>query len=250
MTAINQYLFELSASERAEWYKAFGLEMYAFMAILFIWAAFVQRIKLKKAILIVVSFAAAFNLCPFIENWLSGLSNDLIPDRNLGAAFLSFLAVFCLLMYIFRVPIFEALDVAVPMYIGGRGITIIGCIFAGCCHGHYASWGIYSENAGYTTVPCPIIDIAASVLIAVCIVAFGRRFGAHGKAAAYGLIAFGFLRYIIDVLRDNDKLLGLITFEGIFGFVYLCIGLCMLYFIYKKYPEKNKSNIPAPRRDT
>lgn len=244
MEFINSFLLELSPPVRNTLYSAFGYGMYAAFVAIFLWSVKKRGITRKPAILILVSFVLAFLLGQQITVVLKNVTGGLIPDRNLGVAMLTFLPVFCILLLLFRLPVTTGLDAAIPMYIGGRGFCIIGCIFPGCCHGAAAEWGLFSHSAKYNTVPCPLIDSLVSLLIVGFLM--GRKKGRTGEGftAAYGLIAFGILRYVIDLLRDNDKILNLVTSEGIFGFLYVCIGLVMLYLLQHRSKEVAAADTP------
>lgn len=237
---INQFIIDLDRTTRLEIYSEFGTVMYVVMVALFLYAVITKGIAFRNATVIFISFAVAFFMRPIIFGWIKQMTNGLIASGNLGEAFLPFLAIFSLLLWICRVDILSGLDVAVPMYIGGRGACIIGCIFPGCCHGQYAEWGIYSHHANYNTVPCPLIDSVLSFGIVTLIIWCSKKSSIRGKTTAYGMIAFGGLRYIIDVLRDNNKMFGLFTIEGISGFVCLCIGLIMLYILERKVSANRK----------
>lgn len=239
---VNEFIQTLSSIERQDFYIAFGQLMYVIMFFLFIWGTKKFNIKRKNLILLFISFATAFLLSPIICSSMNHITSGLIPKRNLGVGFLPFIVLFSLLSYIFKISFFESLDVVVPMYIGGRGVCIIGCLFTGCCHGFPVEWGIYSHHAACNTVPCPLFDSIASILIVILLMKYCKNKENYrvGKTAAYGMVTFGILRYVIDILRDNNKLLSMLTFEGIIGFITMCVGLILLYYL-ENITQKNTS---------
>lgn len=237
---INEFIRDLSHSTQLDLYNAFGMLMYVIIIILFICAIYNYSISRKNAVILFISFTAAFLISPMLCAFMNSITDGIIPERNLGVGFLPFLVVFSFLTLLFKGNHLENLDAAVPMYIGGRGICIIGCLFTGCCHGFPAEWGIYSHHADCNTVPCPLFDSIASILIVIFIIRYCKNEEKYrpGKVSAYGMITFGILRYVIDVLRDNNKLFSMLTFEGIAGFITICVGLIILYFL-EKIPQKN-----------
>ena len=96
-------------------------------------------------------------------------------------------------------------------------------------------WMIYSNHAGTTVVPTVLFDILLSFVIVVYLLLSKKKLLTPGAIAARGILLFGVLRYVVDVLRDNNKLFLMVTTEGICGMIYVLIGLFLLYLI-----ENNK----------
>lgn len=235
MEAINAVLMGIPAESRTLLYNGFGFVMHIVMVVFLIIRARRMLLNGASILKLFTTFYVAFFVGNFACNKLGVLTNGLIPKINLGVAFLFFLLTFVLLIRFCKAPIRPFLDNAIPVFILGRGIGIIGCLFTGCCHGFEAEWGIYSNITKTTVVPTVLFDMLLSYAIAGYICLPGKKCPAPGNCAAKGILLFGVLRYTIDVLRDNNKLFGMVTAEGICGIIYVLAGLIMLYVIDKKH---------------
>lgn len=78
------------------------------------------------------------------------------------------------------------------------------------------------------------MDMVMSYIIVVYLMLAGKKQHVSGMTAAKGMLLFGILRYVIDVLRDNEKLISMITVEGICGILYALAGLILLYALSEK----------------
>lgn len=230
---INQFLLQLPAETGNTLYGLLGnLQYLAFVGMLLL-ASVKYRISVKQKIIIWISFAAARLWAGNLIPTLSELTNGIIPKINMGVVFAPFVLIVAAIAYCFHVSVLLSLDVTIPPFILGRGLAITGCIFTGCCHGFPLSWGIYSSEAKTTTFPTVILDIVMSCCIAIYLAVLARkqRYSGNGRVAAMGMILFGLLRILIDILRDNQKLFAMLTAEGLFGIVYLVAGCLLLRYI-------------------
>lgn len=246
MNMINQFLAELSTDSRSMLYSGFGAIMHVVMLIFLIIQARHASLNKKNVLQLFVAYYVAFFAGNSACNILGGLTGGVIPKINLGVAFSVFILVMFILLRITKAPVLQLMDIAVPTFILGRGIGIIGCLFPGCCHGFPATWGIYSHNAGTTVVPTVLFDILLSIAIVVYMLLSKKKLPAPGVISANGILLFGVLRYAIDVLRDNNKLISGITVEGICGIIYVLGGLILLYIIDKKTKKTTAADeVPA-----
>ena len=240
---MNQYLMQLSPETRLELYSLLGnLQYPAFVGMLLL-ASIKYRIPAKHKIILWIAFALSSiwggNLIPL----LGRLTHGVIPTPNMGISFGLVMVLMAAIVYFLRVPVLLSLDAAVPAYILGRGLAISGCIFFGCCYGHPAAWGIYSAVAETFVFPTVMLDIAASCAIVICLIILAKKRGysGDGTVAAMGMVLFGLLRLLIDLLRDNNKRFLLFTTEGLFGIAYIVAGILLLRVIFirgEKYEVK------------
>lgn len=215
-------------------YGRFGTIMHVVMfAVLLL--LMLRRFQNKKNVFqLLFSFYVAFFAGNLACNVLGNLTHNIIPKINLGVAFFFFLMVSTFLLWLLKAPVRQSLDIAVPVFILGRGIGIIGCLFPGCCHGFPAAWGIYSHNAGTPVVPTVLFDMLLSYVIVGYLLLTRKKHLVSGTLAAKGILLFGVLRYVIDVLRDNNKLFIMVTVEGLCGIIYVLVGLILIYVITNK----------------
>ena len=114
-----------------------------------------------------------------------------------------------------KLDYWRSLDYVSPCLCINHGIAHFGCIFAGCCHGYACSWGLFSNDVGYRCFPTQSIE-ALIALIAAYIwyrekkKGYGK--GVDGLSFPIMLMLFGYSRFFLEFLRDNDKL-----FWGISG---------------------------------
>lgn len=220
----------LPPEEGLRLYGALGNLQWPMYVAILLWVSIKYPIAKKQKLLLWVIFALALRwswiFCPALKEITGGI----VPAPNMGVA----LTFFCLLVmamaYAVKIPVLTALDALLPAYILGRGAAILGCVFYGCCEGFPCSFGIYSGRSGCTVFPTVPMDIILSICItAYLIFLMGQnRYAGNGKVTAMGLVLFGILRLAIDILRDNQKLIFLLTFEGFCGIAYIVAGALLL----------------------
>lgn len=238
---MNHYLMQLSLETRRELYGLLGnLQYPAFVGMLLL-ASVKYRVPVKHKVILWIAFAVSSvwggNLIPLFGR----LTHGMIPTPNMGIAFGLVMIILAAIVYFLRVPVLFSLDTAVPAYILGRGLAITGCIFFGCCYGYPAAWGIYSAVAETCVFPTVILDSVASCCIVIYLVVLARKqnYSGNGAVAAMGMLLFGILRVLVDVLRDNHKRFLLLTAEGLFGIAYIVAGVLLLRAILIR-GEKNE----------
>ena len=220
----------LSAEEGLQLYSAFGkLQFPAFIAIL-LWSTVRYPIARKQKLLLWMIFAVALWWSGVFCPTLNALTGGIVPSPNMGVSFLFFCLIAAALAYVVKLPVLTALDILPIAYILGRGVAILGCLFTGCCQGFPCGFGVYSSRSACVTFPTVLMDSFFSIGIAAYLIFLTRklRYAGTGRVAAMALILFGILRVVIDVLRDNHKLILLLTFEGFCGIVYIIAGALLL----------------------
>ena len=209
------------------------LQWPAFIAVL-LWATIKYPRPLKDKVILWVTFIIARYWGAYMVPLLSKVTHGIVPEANFGIAFGFVVLIVAAIAYCLRVPVGFALEAAVPAFILGRGLAITGCIFYGCCHGYPVSWGIYSAVTETCVFPTVILDVAASctIVLYMMLLAKKRGYSGDGAVAARGILLFGLLRVLIDLLRDNNKRFFLFTAEGLFGIAYIVAGILLLRAIY------------------
>ncbi|MBQ7500407.1 MAG: prolipoprotein diacylglyceryl transferase [Clostridia bacterium] len=190
------------------------------------------------------------------EQWVrSGFKTWMFTGGNNIVRVFWWLGVFVLpVSLILKMGYFKALDFVSPCLCINHGIAHFGCIFAGCCHGYPCDWGIYSNNAGHKCFPNQPIEAIVAIGIAVYIWNRERKKGygknPDGLSFPIMLMLFGYSRFFLEFLRDNDKIifkdlhigsipLG-ISALAIHALVNAVIGT-IAYFIIKKYNAKKQA---------
>lgn len=117
-----------------------------------------------------------------------------------------------------------------------HGVSHLGCIFFGCCHGYPCSFGIY--NPQFKDIRFPIQPIEALGAIAIVVYLFyrarKRNYVPDGKEYPIMLTLFGSSRFVFEFFRDDYKLiLGIsdLAFHALFMFI---VGMIWLRKIREK----------------
>lgn len=133
-------------------------------------------------------------------------------------------------------------DFVAPCICLCHGVSHIGCIFVGCCHGYPSSWGIYNWRYITPAFPIQLFEAATALIIFGYLVWLSRKqtYQQHGKAYPIMLILFGSTRFLWEFGRANQKILlgcsGL-AFHALFMAV---VGGIMLLYLNKLNPQRRK----------
>jgi len=226
----------MSQETRQMLYSSTGNLQWIAYAVIFLWASLRYKVPVKHKIILCVAFVISNYWGGSMIPVLNKRTGGIIPTPNMGIAFALVMLVLAAIVYFLRTPVLFSLDVAVPAFILGRGLAITGCIFMGCCYSFHVSWGIYSGVAQAYLFPSVPLDILGSCCILGYLMLLPRKlkFSGDGTVAAAGMILFGILRLVIDLLRDNRTLIFLFSAEGLFGIAYVVGGYLLLRDIYHK----------------
>ena len=110
----------------------------------------------------------------------------------------------------------------VPMI---QAVSHWGCIFAGCCHGYEFKWGIYNPGLDEKTFPCQPIEALVALAVVIFIYQYEKKnnYNTGGLAYPLMLMLFGYSRFLLEFLRDNDKV--------IFGISTLALHALFMAFV-------------------
>ncbi len=116
-----------------------------------------------------------------------------------------------------------------------QGISHYGCIFVGCCHGYPSKNGIWNPQLDCNTFPIQPIEacVAVAVVIFVLIRQKKLKYQSDGLTYPLMLILFGYSRFLLEFLRDNDKLFLGISNLAIHALVMGVVGT-IAYIINKR----------------
>ena len=209
-----------------------GLDLYTimialgFLAALILFRVLADRAKMRAGVqnlcvyaglasllggyLFAVLFQAIYNAIETGRFSVGGDTGATFYGGLIGGV-LTFLGVYFLVGH-FRLPAGEARKQIPRVFnIGICGVVIahafgrIGCLFAGCCHGHetHAWYGIWNADLGYRTVPTQLFE--ALFLFALC--AFLSWNDLRGKRQNFALylVLYGVWRFGIVFFRADDR---------------------------------------------
>jgi len=111
-------------------------------------------------------------------------------------------------------PISDVADCLAPGLALGQGIGRWGCFFAGCCYGKPTNlpWGVIFKDPaslaplGVRLHPVQLYESAGDILLAGLLwVLLLRRKETHGDVFWMYLLGYGLLRFVMEILRGDDR---------------------------------------------
>lgn len=116
----------------------------------------------------------------------------------------------------------------------------IGCLFAGCCHGHVTTewYGIWNEQVGAKTVPIPLYESIFLFILSAVMIVLLFKFHSKDNMAVY-LVSYGIWRFIIEFFRADNRggrIIGL--YPSQFWSILMIIGGTAMFFIYRYFDNK------------
>ncbi|MBE6643524.1 MAG: prolipoprotein diacylglyceryl transferase [Ruminococcaceae bacterium] len=131
-------------------------------------------------------------------------------------------------------------DFLAPIICLSTGISLFGCVFAGCCGGYPSKFGIYSFYYGGNAFPIQIIEAVAVLMLCQFLLLWNKRRGYNGEGYSLPImfIIFGSTRFLWEFLRNNEKIwLGCsaLSFHALFM---AAVGAVWL-FVMRKYLNKS-----------
>ena len=124
-----------------------------------------------------------------------------------------------------------------------HGFGRLGCMFAGCCHGHITEewYGIWNEGVGAKTVPIQLFEAIFLFALSAAMIVLLFKFNFKYNMAVY-LVSYGIWRFIIEYFRADyrgDFIPGLSPSQ--FWSIVMFIGGIAFFFIYRHFdPKLNK----------
>lgn len=117
------------------------------------------------------------------------------------------------------------------------------CLFTGCCRGYECSWGVNVAQIDTYCFPVPILETVLSLAAFSYLLyrTVKRKFVPDGKLYPLMLVLFGALRFVCEMLRDNEKLLLGCSGVGLHAAFMLIVGIIWLLIelkIEKRKAEK------------
>ena len=153
---------------------------------------------------------------------------------------------FVLLAFVFKVPLWKLADFFSPVGAIVAGVSHLGCIFSGCCHGYPSAWGIYSNVAGTVCFPIQPIESITNISIGILLLFMAKRGIQKKRLYIWFMILFGATRFIWEFFRDNDKIWLGLSDLALHALASAVVGLAALFIIkwcaHKEvtHHEKNK----------
>ena len=116
----------------------------------------------------------------------------------------------------------------------------IGCLFAGCCHGHetHEWYGIYSNNAGTTVVPIQLYESIFLFVLSAVLIVLLFKFKSKDTMAIY-LVSYGIWRFIIEYFRDDYRgsFIPGLSPSQFWSIIMIAAGIAV-FFIYRYFDKR------------
>ena len=121
-----------------------------------------------------------------------------------------------------------------------HGFGRIGCLFAGCCHGHVTTewYGIWNAEVGAKTVPIQLYEAIFLFLLSDVMMLLLFRFHLKDNMAIY-LVSYGVWRFVIEYFRDDYRgnfIPGISPSQ--FWCIIMILGGIAIFFIYRYFDNK------------
>ena len=189
---------------------------------------------LKALVFTVVSYVLIF-MWSYILAWV--MNGFQWGHHNAIRVYIWMPLVLLLTSKLFHVDFKKSLEFIVPSTCIVYGIARIGCIFPGCCYGHFAKWGMYSAQAMYHCFPVQLCEAITALLIAVLIIHLAKR-----KAYSFEvcdlyplmLILYGGTRFLWEFAANNEKVIGNISELALWALATFIIGCVWLTVVLIK----------------
>ena len=141
---------------------------------------------------------------------------------------------------IFRDKFAKVLDFIAPLLALYHAIICLGCMFAGCCQGYPAAWGIYSNVAETICFPIQPIEAATNAMISMVLLIMTNRKIQAGRLYAWYLVLYGGTRFFFEFFRNNHKVwcgLSEFSFQAL---VAVLMGMVCLIITNKYFRERKE----------
>lgn len=139
---------------------------------------------------------------------------------------------------IFKIKWSKACDIIALYPLLMSGINQLPCMFTGCCAGYEIGWGLYNPRTHGYHFPTPILETVLTLSIFAYFVyrTHKSKFASDGKLYPLMIVMYGTMRFICEMLRDNEKIILGQSAMGIHAIIMVIVGYIWLYCI-KRYPE-------------
>ena len=145
---------------------------------------------------------------------------------------------------IFKYKFGHVCDAIVMLPLLRSAIAQIACLFPGCCRGFQCDWGVYNIQTGQYHFPTPILETVLTLIIFAILVGYTikNKFVSDGKLYPLMMLMYGPMRYICELLRDNQRIFLGSSAVGLHALIITVVGLVWFYLIYRKENKVEKKD--------
>ena len=156
--------------------------------------------------------------------------------NNIIRAFVYFPLFFALAAKVAKVPANKVIDFAAPSQALNQAIGHLVCPFAGCCQGYVCSWGIWNPISNTYLFPNQWLECIVAFAVGMFLFRMAKKenYAGTGRVYAMFLLTFGGTRFLLEFLRDNDKLILGISNLALHALFMVLVGTVWLMVLYEK----------------
>ena len=210
-----------------------------FLASVIFMVFYSKKFKVKKKhsfVIILVTWVIGY-IWVYVLAWAENLFTDW-GANNIVRAFIWFPLIAYIPIKLLKVDTNKAFDILAPSVCLAQAIPHIGCIFIGCCRGYEMDsvFSIYNPLIDANCFPSQLVEaLVAWIIFFICIF-YSRheQYKGNGRVYPLFLILFGSTRFLLEFLRDNDKLFADISILAIHAFIMVVVGVIWMIILNKK----------------
>ena len=123
----------------------------------------------------------------------------------------------------------------------------LACIFPGCCAGYPWEYGIYNIRTHGYHFPTQIVETVLTLLIFVYLLSIlkDKHYKSDGSLYPHMMIFYGIMRFVCELLRDNEKILFGVSTVAIHAILIFTVGLIWMLILYRRKEKTYGHSIQA-----
>lgn len=186
----------------------------------------------KRVVVSAAIWPLAYGLL-YVLYWIESGFSDFGGHYNIVRGFIWFPLIALLIGKLLKIPFRTMTDYIAPGVSLSQGIAHIGCSFAGCCNGFPAEFGIWNPEYECYMVPNQMLETFAALgTFAACALwARKRGYDSGGRIYPLFLILFGATRFLLEFLRDNEKIIGNVSVLALHAGLMVLVGTVWLLLL-------------------
>lgn len=222
-------------------YNSAGTVIKAAVLLFFILYRNKYRIPLWKTL---VTAAVVILGTPCIISGLAWIDNGFenFEGGNILRAFTYFPLLLLLIAKLLKVPAGTMMDYATPSIMIWHIIGQSVCPFLGCCSGIPCSWGIWNPAYDEMVFPTQWLICLTVLAVMIYIMHYEKRHDYDGSGKAYPimLVIYGPLRFLLEFLKQGEKVFLGISGLGIHALLMTLVGTVWLFTLEEIKRENNR----------
>jgi len=205
------------------------------------------QISLKQAIITVITVYPIGYFWMLVLSWVeNGFKNW--GSNNIVRVFVWLPLIAIPIAAILKLEKRTMTDYLAPSMALQQTIGHLVCPMVGCCCGYPCEWGIWNPEEETYLFPNQWLECIVAFAIFFALIIFASKTGYDKKGRLYPafLISFGTTRFLLEFLRDNDKLFWGISNLALHALLMVIVGCVWLIRLRKWEKEKARKKVIYP----